>query len=76
MTEDFDWIPHSEEDKKAKSAFGTSLGTNFSSFYGSSVHNLKALKVNMQALGVGPVPVHRRAYSSYPLTVIPFWSRA
>jgi len=49
-------MPRSQEEKKAKSAFGTAMGKQFASFYGTSVNDPEAWKALCEALGVDPVP--------------------
>ena len=49
-------MPRSQEEKKAKSAFGTAMGKQFASFYGTSVNDIEAWKALCEALGVDPVP--------------------
>ena len=56
LTQESDWMPRSQEDKKAKAAFGTAMGKQFASFYGSSIHDIKAWKALCEALGVDPIP--------------------
>ncbi|KAF8342421.1 hypothetical protein F5887DRAFT_1283790 [Amanita rubescens] len=56
LKDHFDWMPRSQEEKKAKSAFGTAMGKQFASFYGTSVNDIEAWKALCEALGVDPVP--------------------
>lgn len=49
-------MPRSQAEKKAKSAFGTAMGKQFASFYGTSVHDIEAWKALCEALGVDPIP--------------------
>ena len=56
LTQESDWAPRSRDEKKAKSAFGEAMGKQFASFYGSSIHDIKAWKALCKALNVYPIP--------------------
>ncbi|KAK2459465.1 hypothetical protein APHAL10511_008525 [Amanita phalloides] len=56
LKEHFDWMPQSQAEKKAKSAFGTAMGKQFASFYGTSVYDIEAWRALCEALGVDPIP--------------------
>ncbi|KAF8730601.1 hypothetical protein AX14_005409 [Amanita brunnescens Koide BX004] len=56
LTQESDWMPRSQAEKKAKSAFGEAMGKQFASFYGTSIHDMEAWKALCEALGVDPIP--------------------